>query len=286
MFVKNIVRFLGILSLFVGGQYLHAADDLKVMSFNVRYPNPEDGENIWDKRRDILVETIRHFSPDVMGTQEIFLQQAQDIVRDLPQYQWFGVDRFGGHSNEHMGIFYNTHRIKLTDHGVFWLSNTPDVPGSMGWGAALPRYVNWGVFETREVVARRPRMRFLFLDTHFANRDVEDAPARAHSVQLILKTLPQLAHGLPIILVGDFNSAPTDEAHRLMEKGLTDMWEHAARKVGPDGTFHDFTGTPQVMLDYVMTQGFRARWMKVDTFHRGVHYPSDHFPIEAILSAQ
>nr|WP_294916906.1 endonuclease/exonuclease/phosphatase family protein [uncultured Neokomagataea sp.] len=284
MSIKNIVRILGLLSILVGGERVHAADDLRVMSFNVRYPNPDDGVNVWEKRRDTLVQTVRNFSPDVMGTQEIFVKQADYIVRMLPQYKWFGVDRFGGHGNEHMGIFYNTRHITLSEHGVFWLSNTPNIPGSIGWGATLPRYVNWGVFEERK--GGRAGTRFLFLDTHFANRDVEDAPARAHSVRLILEKLPQLAHGLPIILVGDFNSAPTDEAHRLMQKGLIDMWENAAHKEGPEGTFHDFTGTPQVMLDYVMTQGFQARWMKVDTAHRGAHYPSDHFPVEAILRMQ
>nr|WP_249110519.1 endonuclease/exonuclease/phosphatase family protein [Neokomagataea anthophila] len=255
------------------------------MTFNVRYPNPEDGINIWENRRDILVKVVQKFSPDVMGTQEIFVQQAHYIVQHLPQYKWFAVDRFGGHDNEHMGIFYNTDRVTLSDHGMFWLSHTPDVPGSIGWGATLPRYVNWGVFEYRKNSVSHRGRRFLFLDTHFANRDVEDAPARAHSVRLILEKLPQLAHGLPIILVGDFNSAPMDEAHRLMEKGLVDMWEHTAHKEGPEGTFHDFTGQSQVMLDYIMTQGFKAIWMKVDTFHQGERYPSDHFPVEAILRA-
>lgn len=259
------------------------ATDLKVMTFNVRYPSPDDGVNIWPQRRHIFVETVRHFAPDIMGTQEIFAGQAQDIVISLPQYRWFGVDRFGGHSNEHMGIFYDARHIVLSEHGVFWLSEQPNVSGSLGWGATLPRYVNWGVFEVKNTSPSQQKRRFLFLDTHLANRDVEDAVARRHSVQLILEKLPHLSQGLPVVLVGDFNSAPEDEAHQMMRRSLMDVWEHTLNKAGPSGTFHDFTGKPQAMLDYILVRGFTPQSVRVDTRHEGGHYPSDHFPVEAIL---
>lgn len=44
---------------------------LRVMTFNVRFPNPNDGANRWELRRDLMVRTIREQYPDVLGTQEL-----------------------------------------------------------------------------------------------------------------------------------------------------------------------------------------------------------------------
>ncbi len=66
------------------------AQSMKVMTFNVRYPNPGDGPDVWSARRDLLVETIAKEAPDLMGTQELFHEQGQYIVEKLPGYAWFG----------------------------------------------------------------------------------------------------------------------------------------------------------------------------------------------------
>ncbi|MGU3391133.1 endonuclease/exonuclease/phosphatase family protein [Sphingomonas sp. M1A8_2b] len=255
------------------------AQDLRVMTFNVRYPNPDDGANVWADRRAVFVKTVREANPDVLGTQELFQLQGQDIIRALPNYRWFGRDRFGGHATEHMGIFYRTDHLRLVGQGDFWLSETPDTPGSMAWGATLPRMVNWGIFETR---GRTP-YRFLMIDTHFANRDTEDEEARRRSAALIAARLPALAHGLPIVLTGDFNATPDSDAHRRLAGVLTDVWATAPKKTGPHGTFHDFTGKPHAMIDYIMVRGFMPLNAAVLTDHDGARYPSDHFPILAVL---
>lgn len=255
------------------------AQDLRVMTFNVRYPNPDDAENVWQNRRDLFAKTVREAHPDVIGTQELFQTQGNDIVRALPDYRWFGRDRFGAHANEHMGIFYRTDRLRLLRQGDFWLSETPAKPGSLGWGATLPRMVNWGVFET---IGKAP-FRFLMVDTHFANRDDEDEEARRRSADLIAARLPLLAKGLPVVLTGDFNATPDSEAHRRLASVLTDVWQTASVKRGPAGTFHDFTGKPQQMIDFIMVRGFEAEDAEVLTTHDGSRYPSDHFPIVADL---
>lgn len=255
------------------------AQTLRVMTFNVRYPNPDDGANIWANRRNVFVQTVRKADPDLIGTQELFQSQGDDVVRALPRYRWFGRDRFGGHANEHMGIFYRTDRLRLVRHGDFWLSETPDTIGSLGWGATLPRMVNWGVFETRG----KARLRFLMVDTHFANRDDEDEQARRHSADLIAKRLPTLAGTLPIVFTADMNATPDSEAHKRLSAVLTDAWQTAPSRAGPVGTFHDFTGKPQAMIDYIMVRGFKPTTVEVLTTHQGDRYPSDHFPIVADL---
>lgn len=259
--------------------YASAKSDLRVMTFNVRYPNPDDGPNRWSLRAPMFMKTISQAQPDIIGTQEIFYQQGQDLVKALPIYQWFGVDRFGGHQNEHMGIFYRKDRLQLIKHGTFWLSEHPKKAGSMSWGVALPRYVNWAIFATK---TQQP-YQFLFLDSHFANRDVEDRLARLRSAQLILKQLPQLAQGRPVILTADLNSIDNDQPHRLLASQLVDAWASSPHSSGPKGTFHDFTGHAQARIDFIMTCGFKAQSVRVDDYHQGSHYPSDHFPVEAVL---
>ena len=251
---------------------------LKVMTFNVRYPSDE-GPTRWELRRPVMVATIAKTRPDVIGTQELFQRQGDDLVSALPEYRWFGRDRRGAHVDEHMGIFYRTDRLRLISQGDFWLSDTPDQPGSSSWGTDLPRLANWGVFET---MGSKPR-RFLFVDTHLPHRD-QDAQARERGVAVILSRLPAIAKDLPVVLAGDFTAEPDSGAYAALAQVLTDAWETAPRKQGPAATFHDFTGVPQKRIDYLFTRGFRSKEASVDTHHDGATYPSDHFPVAATLT--
>jgi endonuclease/exonuclease/phosphatase family metal-dependent hydrolase len=254
------------------------APSLQVMTFNVRYAS-EDGAHRWSERRPAMVALIRRARPDLIGTQELLQQQGDDLTRALPDYTWFGRDRRGGHTDEHMGIFYRPKRVRLLSQGDFWLSDMPDQPGSMSWGTDLPRLANWGVFETRD----RQRRRFLFVDTHFAHRE-QDEQARERSASLILARLPTIAAGLPIILAGDFNATPSSAAYAALARNLTDVWTTAGRRQGPDKTFHDFTGVGDKRIDYLFIRGFRANEVVTDTSHVGNIYPSDHFPVRAKLA--
>ena len=107
-----------------------SAETLRVMSFNVRFPAKGDGPDLWETRRDMFIESIRQKDPDLMGTQELFHLQGQYVVEKLPDYQWFGVSRRGNQTDEHMGVFYKPSRLKLLKQGNFWLSETPEAPGS------------------------------------------------------------------------------------------------------------------------------------------------------------
>src|SRR5690349_19711958 len=94
-----------------------SGETLRLMTFNVRYPAPGDAENLWDKRKDLFVETIRSRDPDLLGTQELFQLQGAYIAEKLPEYQWFGISRRGNHEDEHMGVFYKPARLQLVESG-------------------------------------------------------------------------------------------------------------------------------------------------------------------------
>lgn len=247
---------------------------LTVMSLNIRYPNPEDGVNLWEKRRSLTIATIRAANPDLIGTQELYQRQGDDLVRALPGYAWFGTDRFGGHKDEHMGIFYRRDRLKLVAHGQFWLSEAPETPGSMSWGTDLPRFVNWATFETRD------GRRFRFYDTHFPHRD-EDEGAREAAAKLLAARIAAGPAGLPVLLTGDFNTVDSSAAHRVLTATLADAWLARPDHRGPGFTFHDFTGKGDRRIDWILTRGFRVQRIETIATHRGPVYPSDHYPVVA-----
>jgi endonuclease/exonuclease/phosphatase family metal-dependent hydrolase len=251
--------------------------DLRVMSVNVRVPVDADGANRWEARRDLFAATVARADPDVIGTQELHQRQGDDILRRLPRYNWFGRDRRGGHADEHMGIFYRRDRLTLIDQGDFWLSDTPAVPGSISWGHPYPRMVTWGRF--RDAQGRR----VVLLDTHFPYR-AGDEDARAKAAALIMTRIESIAGGDPVILTGDFNTVPGSETHRVLTQGLTDARLSTEKPSGPAATFHNFTGTPDRRIDWILVRGFGVDAFTTDTAHDGQRYPSDHFPIITDLS--
>lgn len=246
---------------------------LKVMSFNIRCANDTDGVNAWDNRREVTAAMLEKAAPDLIGTQELLKKQGDFLVERLKGYAWFGVDRRGGHDDEHMGIFYRTDRLKLVQSGQFWLSDTPEVVGSITWGHPLPRMATWGLFETVE-----GGRRFYAFNTHLPYRD-EDEAARTKGAALILTRIKAMAGDLPVVLSGDFNTIPGSAAFQTLGTQLKDAWTSAATREGPEKTFHGFTGTPDKRIDWIFTRGFAVRRVRTITDHQGRVYTSDHFPV-------
>jgi endonuclease/exonuclease/phosphatase family metal-dependent hydrolase len=248
---------------------------LRVMTFNVRLPSESDGPDVWENRRDLLIDTVRRNRPDVMGTQELFHMQGQYIVEQLPEYAWFGLSRRGNQEDEHMGVFYRQDRFKPVETGNFWLSETPDQPGSMSWNVTLPRMVTWAIFEDL-----RNGRRFHYFNTHFPHRR-EDAEARVECARVLAQRLRSVPSGATVIVTGDFNARAESEPHRILTGILTDAWTAAAQTEGPAGTFHGFGGKPRPgRIDWILYRGsVEPASAETVTHHRDGRYPSDHFPV-------
>jgi endonuclease/exonuclease/phosphatase family metal-dependent hydrolase len=255
------------------------AAELRVMSFNVRYPAKSDGANVWENRRDLLVDTIRKHAPDIMGTQELFYIQGEYIVEKLPEMAWFGVSRRGNREDEHMGVFYRRSSLELLQSGNFWLSETPEIAGSISWNMTLPRMVTWGEFRDK-----RTDKKFYFYNTHFAHRR-EDTAARVASARLLVDRLRKLPEKAPIILTGDFNTDAGSEPYRILMDFMQDSYSAVAQPKGPQGTFHGFSGTPgKARIDWILFRnGLKPLSVEaIDTNANG-RYPSDHFPVLAVF---
>lgn len=252
------------------------AAPLRVMTFNVRLPTDADGEDRWIKRRDLLVQTLRETRPDVVGTQELFAEQGDYIVQHLPGYAWFGRGRSGDASktaDEHMGVFYRKDALHVIESGDFWLSDTPDVAGSITWDNLHPRMVTWALFE-RSADGRR----FYLFNTHLPYRD-QDEPIRARGVTLLRDRIAALPADVPVVVTGDFNTTPDTPVHSLISRDLADAWSGSARRSGPEGTFHAFKGQADRRIDWILVRGLEARTIETVTRNQNGRYPSDHFPV-------
>ncbi|HEY6643733.1 MAG TPA: endonuclease/exonuclease/phosphatase family protein [Povalibacter sp.] len=245
------------------------------MTFNIRLPLTSDGANRWDARRELVVQMLRTENPDVIGTQELFKRQGDELVALLPQYIWFGAGRGGGDDDEHMGVFYRKDRLRVLDSGNFWLSDTPEIAGSRSWGNLYPRLVTWARFERIADGAT-----FTAYNTHLPYRD-EDEAARVRGADLIGARLEKLPTDENVILTGDFNTTPDSPVHATLTARFADAWIASPERSGPEGTFHDFTGRPDRRIDWILFRGPTLLRTRTVTTHVEGRYPSDHFPVVA-----
>lgn len=272
----RLSMLLCVLALGVAGPCVAANAPIRVMTFNVRVP-VDTGMNAWANRRELMVQVIEAAHPDLLGTQEMTEEQGQYLAAHLPGYAWFGQGREGGTKGEHMGVFYRTDRLTVLRSGDFWLSDTPDVPGSKTWGQPYPRMVTWARFRLRHGGGT-----FDYFNTHFPYRP-EDVHARMLSAAEILQRIGKLPATAQVILAGDFNCAPDSPVHAALTRGLHDAWTAAHSRSGPAKTFHNFTGNPDQRIDWILSRGFKVMTVHTVTTHDGARYPSDHFPVVASL---
>ena len=257
-----------------------SAQTLRVMTFNVRYPAPGDGENRWENRRDLFVATVREKNPDLFGTQELFHEQGQYIADKAPEYAWFGVSRRGDQTDEHMGVFYRKDRLKLVESGNFWLSETPETPGSMSWNVSLPRMATWGLFELAGA-----KRRFYLYNTHFPHRG-EDHAARVECAKVLAARLARLPKNATVILTGDFNAPAGQEVYKLLAAAMRDAWLEAPQRIGPECTLSGFRGTTTgPRIDWILYRG-ALKPVSAETVTRNDNgrYPSDHYPVVALFA--
>nr|WP_298132907.1 endonuclease/exonuclease/phosphatase family protein [uncultured Pseudoxanthomonas sp.] len=251
-----------------------AADlPLRIMSFNIRLPVESDGVDYWETRKPLAVRMLREEQPDVIGMQELVKTQADYLAKALPQYAWFGRGREADGGGEYMGVFYRKERLKVVESGDFWLSDTPEVPGSITWHHLHPRLVTWALFEQRS-----DGKRFYLLNTHFPYREQDEA-ARVKGAKAIAAHLATLPADIPVVLTGDFNTTPASEVHSILARTLQDAWTTAPRVEGIDATFHGFTGRADRRIDWIFVKGVRLESVKSVTTRWNGRYPSDHFPL-------
>src|SRR5688572_28713055 len=255
---------------------------VRVMSFNIRYDEPRDGVNAWTNRKAKVAGVIRFHKADLIGVQEALLSQLRDLEGLLPDIAWCGVGRGDGkEAGEYSAILYRKSRLQFLGSKTFWLSETPDKPGSKGWDAALPRIVTWARFKDRATGKT-----FFHFNTHFDHRGES---ARTESAVLILKKIEEVAGRSPFVLTGDLNVREDTQAYKTLASGSPKVRMSDARYAsfnghfGGDSTFSAFKELqPGMKIDYVFVrEGIRVVEHGVLSDQWNGLWASDHLPVLA-----
>ena len=226
-----------------------SAQQLLVGSYNIRYKNEKDRfqGDAWSKRCQVICDQVNFMAPDIFGAQEVLFSQLQDMKQALDGYDHIGIGRDDGkHAGEHAAIFYKKDKIKLLDHGDFWLSETPGKPG-LGWDAVCNRICTWGKFCVKRQEQRHGLFNkkkddqrvFYFFNLHM---DHVGVVARREAAKLVVARIREIAQGAPVILTGDFNVDQTNEIYTIFTQSglLKDSYDAARIRFAENGTFNAF----------------------------------------------
>ncbi len=253
---------------------------LRVMSFNIRYGSAKDGDNHWERRKDLLIDTLRSEAPDILGVQEALHPQLAYIMEALPDYAMVGVGRDDGQrAGEYSSILYRRTRLAASRSDTFWFSDTPERVASKSWGNNITRICTWAQLST-------PDGRSLYV--YNVHLDHQSQPSRERAASMLRARVEARDPVLPVIVMGDFNAGERNAAVASMTAGslLRDTFRVRHPDASPVGTFTGFT-FGQVngeKIDHIFAtadlQVVDAAIVRTD---RSGRYPSDHFPVTATL---
>ncbi len=268
--------------------------DLRVMSFNIRYGTADDGEDSWPLRRNLVVQVIAQQDPDVFGVQEALHFQLDELMSGLGDYALIGVGRDDGRTRgEYTAVLYRASRFEFDETDTFWLSDTPEIPGSASWGNRITRICTWA-----RLVDRDSGNSFYVYNVHL---DHESQDSRERSAELLAERIAMRTYPDPVIVTGDFNAGEQNSAMRYLRGEVGRAWAKSDtapsapglidtfRRVHPDatdvGTFNAFRGvTTGERIDAILvSRDWSVQDAAIVRTSSGGRYPSDHFPVSAVL---
>lgn len=302
---------------FLLDSFLCASEPIQVLSINVRLSTGKDGEDVWANRQDFMMDVVKSIPYDFIGGQEVVIAPEDKIN----QYK-FMQDRLPGYGSvfrsrekseawgEGTPVFYRKDRWEpdADEMGVYWLSDTPNVPGSVTWKgqSQCPRVVTGGLFHEKEKDGKRTGKSVYFYSTHF---DHVGEIARQKAANLILEKIAQRKDKtIPVILVGDFNAGENSPTIRFLKGetveldgetktppiAMTDSFRQVHPTESKVATFHGFKGEAYqynnvnevgAKIDYIfVTPDLKSISAEIiRTKNERNRYPSDHYPIRSVV---
>jgi len=279
------VKTVSVVLLAIASFHTAVSQQLKVMSFNIRLNVASDSLNAWPNRAGLVASQVTYYQVDLLGVQEARPEQMDDLRARLTRYRSIGGGRDNGtDQGEASALFYDTTRLESLQNGMFWLSKTPEIPGSLGWDAQITRMVTWSRFRDKKT-----KKVFFAFNTHFDHIGKE---ARRESAKMILAAVKKIAGTSPSVVTGDFNAIPSDEPIRLiMDKNdplhLQDSKDLSLTPhYGPTGTFNGFQSKERddFPIDYIFLKGkWKVRSHATLSESWQGRFASDHFAVLASL---
>lgn len=253
---------------------------LRIVSSNIRFENPKDGEHDWPHRKLFLAETIHSFFPDIIGTQEGREPQLRDLESQLPNHQLIDHHREWIEQRMYPSLFYNPSNIEIIESGDIWLSKTPDVPGSSSFDSAFPRVAPWMI-----ATIKHNEKKIIVANAHLDH--VLDETRIKQAEVLINELMAKNNENLPLFLMGDFNAAPDSVVRKVIyqhHKELYDPWEKLGLK--EESSYHKFLGhhLEGARIDwFLIDKRIKCVEVYLDKSAKGSLYPSDHFPLKGVF---
>lgn len=251
--------------------------EFKIMTFNLRCDCGADGKNNWQYRTGLVKDAIYGENPDLIGFQEVTRNMFEDVRNMIEKdYVVLGAGRNADYTGEGVNIAFKKEKFDLLGFSTFWLSDTPDVPGSRYENLDQSTCPRTAVLA--ELAIRGTGRKIFFCNTHLDHTGVN---ARLAGAKLILERVTaNCTEKDSIIVTGDMNARPgTPAIAEFCNKDLgiydiTDFYE---------GTFHMWGKKTEekIKIDYIFTNAKKSKKTSyiVKQYEKDGVYCSDHYPV-------
>lgn len=243
---------------------------IKIATFNLRCLWDGDGINSFIHRIGLIDEKISTESPDVIAFQEMTDKHLSVLRRLMTEYEFIGASREADYSGEGVYTALRKRSMKLLGFDFFWLSPTPNIPGSVFDNQSDCRRV----CTTLKLLHISSGEVFRIINTHL---ELLNEAVRMDEMQQLVKYIAEKHNedGLPTVFMGDFNALPEEPAIELCKTYMEDVTKDISV------TFHGF-GTTAQKIDYIfVSKNLVKRIADVNVWDdtRNGIYLSDHYPV-------
>ena len=251
-------------------------DSLKVMSYNILGNMDIEGRPA--DAREQMVQTILDNDIDVIGTQEDNEENRGVFVNLLGNY-----DSYIGSGSDNY-IYWKKEKFNLIKKGYYYLSDTPGKESKYE-DSTQYRTLTYVILEIKETGKQ-----LMFVATHLDYRSGE--ATRVKQINVLASKIKDInKNGLPVILVGDFNSLPT-QSNGAIPNFLTKnpdfvMTSRVALEKGDAGeslvSQSDFATRYLGVYDYIFVSvdDVCTKYYSIVANMTNGKYPSDHLPVLA-----
>ena len=250
--------------------------ELCLISCNIRFDNPADGQNSWPLRRNFLSQTLLKHSPDLVSTQEGRIQQLGELNSLLKDFEL--VDQHRSWIGERMypTIFMKENKFEFLGSGDVWLSETPEVAGSRSFESAFPRLMTWSKLQLKN-----SEQKFLIINTHL---DHVKSETRQGQITVLAQEVRKIwDQQSALIFMGDYNDSPESLVRDILIKEfprLQDAWR--SFNTVEETSHHSFKGETQngSRIDWILVdERISVLSCEMDKSSADGFYPTDHYPV-------
>ena len=245
--------------------------DIKLLSYNIQ------SWDVNDRRIKGIIDLIKRHNPDVICLQEVTILWYSILRKEFKDiYTFTGRDRFYGdkvqikRDFERNCILFKKDRFKVIKCRTYWLG--PDIYNPSRFeGAFFNR-----IFTTAILKDLKSDSKIQFISTHFDDRFPEIRAKQG----IVLSNYFKSQKGA-VVLAGDFNSEPKEEAYKSLRAVAVDLGELFNET---NITWHSYDKWPHERIDFVFTnKEITPKSFKLVTDEYDGLPPSDHYPLECVI---